>query len=265
MPRLCFIALLLLTSWVARAAADSSVQAGVSDGPCVASLPRAQAGTYGGYCYETVVANSNNESAPLPLVIGLHWSGSTPAEFREVLSRMTSPARLVLVRGTQVRRAGFSFYPVEPYYYDMDESQQRAVQLAESERMAALAREVSRQFHACGRLAVVGASQGGDLTYLLGLRHPEIVGLAIPLLATIDRQLVPDRPARRIPIHAMHGIDDTIVPVATARRLAETAKAKGFEVALTTFPHTGHDITDAMKSNIAAVVDAYLKSIECAS
>lgn len=265
MPRLCFIALLLLTSWVANGAAESSVQGGVPGEPCVASLPRAQAGTYGGYCYETVIANSSEESAPLPLVIGLHWSGSTPSEFREVLTRMKSPARLVLVRGTQVRRAGFSFYPVDPYYYDMDEPQRRVVQLAESDRMATLAREVSRQFRVCGRPTVVGASQGGDLTYLLGLRHPDIVGLAIPLLATIDRQLVPDRPARRIPIHVMHGIDDTIVPVQTARRLATAASVNGFEVTLTEFPDTGHDIPDAMKSKIAAVIDAYLQSIECAS
>jgi len=117
MPRLCFIALLLLTSEVAKAAAESSVQAAVHGEPCVASLPRAQAGTYGGYCYETVVANSSNTSASLPLVIGLHWSGSTPSEFREVLTHIKNPARLVLVRGTQVRRPGFSFYPVEPYYY----------------------------------------------------------------------------------------------------------------------------------------------------
>jgi len=149
--------------------------------------------------------------------------------------------------------------------YELDESQQRAIQLAESERMATLAREVSRQFRVCGRPAVVGASQGGDLIYLLGLRHPDIVGLAIPLLATIDRQLVPDRPARRIPIHAMHGIDDTVVPVETARRLAKAASAKGFEVTLTEFPDTGHDIPDAMKRKIAAVIDAYVKTIECAS
>ena len=265
MPRLCFIALLLVTSWITNAGAESSVQGGVPGEPCTASLPDAQAGMYGGYCYETVVANSSSEAASLPLVIGLHWSGATPTEFREVLSRIKTPVRLVLVRGTQVRRTGFSFYPVEPYYYDMDESQQRAVQLAESERMAALAREVSRRFPVCGRPVAVGASQGGDLVYLLGLRHPDIVGLAIPLLATIDLQLVPDRPARRIPIHAMHGIDDTIVPIETARRLAKAASAKGFEVTLTEFPNTGHDIPDAMKSKIATIIDAYVNSIECAS
>ena len=65
MPRLCFIALLLVTSWITNAAAESSVQAGVLGEPCTASLPGAQAGMYGGYCYETVVANSSMRIPPM--------------------------------------------------------------------------------------------------------------------------------------------------------------------------------------------------------
>lgn len=265
MPRLCFIAFLLSTICATNAVAEPSVPAGAPESACIATLPGAETGTYGGYCYETVIANSSDESGSLPLVIGLHWSGSTPAELREVLSGIKEPVRLVLVQGPNIRREGFSFYPVDPYYYDMDESRQRAVQLEESARMAALAKEVSRRFQACGRPAMVGASQGGDLTYLLGLRHPDVVGLSIPLLATINQQLVPDRPARQIPIHVMHGIDDAIVPIETARSLAESAKAKGFEATLTEFVETGHDIPDAMKSRFAALIDAYVKSVECAS
>lgn len=270
MPRLCLAVLVLslLLAGNAASAAETPVQGGSSLSACIATLTGARLGAVEGFCYETIVANTSEaireDSRALPLVIGLHWSGSRPAEFREVLAGIRHPVRLVLLQGGNPRRKGFSFYPVDPYYYDMDASSQRAVQRDESDRLAAFATQVSGTFQACGRPAVIGASQGGDLAYLLGLRHPDKVGLAIPLMATIDPALIPERAAQKTAIHVMHGITDPIVPIGTARSLAQAARANGFEVSLTQFADTGHDVPEAMRARVAALVDAYLQGLQCA-
>lgn len=254
--------LLVLACIGSKAAAEAP--APTRDRACTATLPGAHTEMHSGVCYEMLVANTGDDTAPLPLVIGLHWSGSTPREFREVLAGIRHPVRLVLLQGGQPRRNGFSFYPVDPYYYDMDAATQREVQRTTADRLAELVRALDRRFRGCARPVVVGASQGGDLSYLLGLRHADTVGLAIPLMATIDPTLVPERATRRVPIRPMHGVDDAVVPIATARSLVDATKGKGFDVRLAEFDGVGHDVPPGMRNALAKVIDGHLAGVGCA-
>jgi predicted esterase len=115
------------------------------------------------------------------------------------------------------------------------------------------------------RITLTGLSMGGEGTWQIGLRHPELFAAIAPVCGVTDtRRLVrgPDAAlydlaalealsplalaenAARMPVMIFHGSDDPTVPVGDSRRMVERYRALGWlgkNVHYTEYPNVGHD------------------------
>ncbi len=115
------------------------------------------------------------------------------------------------------------------------------------------------------RITLTGLSMGGDGTWQLGLRHPELFAALAPVcgvadyrrmvkaadaplfdLDALDRQSAPALAANaaRMQVFIFHGDKDPTVPVTDSRRMAERFRQLGMlgkNVRYTEYPGVGHD------------------------
>jgi predicted peptidase len=99
------------------------------------------------------------------------------------------------------------------------------------------------------RVYLTGLSMGGYGTWSLGLKHPERFAAIAPvcgggnyadiLLANPGQS----RAMRSLGVWAFHGAKDTVVPPAESKVMIAALKKAGCrDVALTLYPHIGHDV-----------------------
>lgn len=209
-------------------------------------------GSLAGFDYETWVEGAPSAAQDLPVIIGLHWIRSDPAEFRPYLTHIGAPVRVVLVRGRYAAASGYSFFPVAPHnYYKLPASEKRLALIAETDALARFIRAIADKYPARIKPMLVGASQGGDLTYAIALRHGDLVSLAAPLLGTLDASLItPQSRAALPPVSAFDGEDDPIVPAAAARSYQTSLRQAGYTASLRIYPGVAHDIPDVMREDM---------------
>jgi len=63
------------------------------------------------------------------------------------------------------------------------------------------------------------------------------------------------------PIHALHGRDDTTVPMAPTQAALAQLSARGREASLRAYDHTAHDFTPAMQADLRAAIAAQLQAL----
>ena len=214
-----------------------------------------------GYQYKEIVINAQPNDRNLPLIIGLHWMRSNPDEFAAYLNEIKSPARILLLQGSYPFKEGFSFYPTEPEnYYKMNDDAKMKVLIQEGNKLAKFIMTATKKYPSTKKPVIIGASQGGDLSYFIAIECNSLIGLSCPLLATIDERLIVEgKPKPLAPIHAFHGEEDPIVPVNTALQHIKALQKHQFKAIITTFNGVQHDISEGMKKDFSAVIDAYLK------
>ena len=115
------------------------------------------------------------------------------------------------------------------------------------------------------RITLTGLSMGGDGTWQIGLRHPELFAALAPVCAVadyrrmvkpadaalfdldaLDRQSAPALAANaaRMQVFIFHGDKDPTVPVADSRKMVERFRQLGMlgkNVRYTEYPGVGHD------------------------
>src|SRR3954454_12617407 len=115
------------------------------------------------------------------------------------------------------------------------------------------------------RISLTGLSMGGDGTWQIGLRHPELFAALAPVCAVadyrrmvkpadaplydldaLDRQSAPALAANaaRMQVFIFHGDKDPTVPVADSRKIVERFRQLGMlgkNVRYTEYPGVGHD------------------------
>lgn len=96
---------------------------------------------------------------------------------------------------------------------------------------------------------VIGASQGGDLSYVIAIRYGTLISGSFPLLATVDERIINSSLAKSAPIDSYHGEDDPIVPVATAKQHIERLKKSGYKAKLRTYKGVRHDVPKLMQAD----------------
>ena len=214
-----------------------------------------------GFNYKEISINTNNSTQNLPIIIGLHWMSSSPDEFQTYLNQIKEPARVILLEGNYPYKGGFSFYPVEPEnYYKMDADSKMKVVENEGEKLSKFITSVSKKYKSTKKPILIGASQGGDLSYYIAIHHANIIGLSCPLLATIDNRLIKKtRKTSKVKIVAFHGEKDPIVKVTDAKTHVEILNDKSFNAQIYTYPGVEHDISDTMQHDFSALIDSYLK------
>lgn len=181
-----------------------------------------------------------------PLILGLHGNGERPDRvFASLRAGFGGEARIVVPMGERRVRQGRSWFPIEGAVFAT------ADLVAASERLATLIDE-----RADGREVIVtGVSQGGMLSLVLALRHPEIVDLAVPVAATLPDELVVSAPGRAPPIRAFHGAADALFPAAGTRASIERLRALGWDATFVEVP----EIVHGPASELLALRDAAIR------
>lgn len=214
-----------------------------------------------GFQYKEIVINASSSDENLPLIIGLHWMRSNPVEFSAYLKNIKSPARILLMQGNYLFKEGFSFYPVVPEnYYKMNEDGKLKVLTSEGHKLGKFIKSVVKKYPSTKKPVIIGASQGGDLSYFIAIKYSDLIGLSCPLLATIDERLiVKGKPNPTTLIHAFHGEDDPIVKVETASHHIEILAENQFNAEIITYKGVQHDISNEMQNDFSQLIDLHLK------
>lgn len=198
---------------------------------------------------------------PLPLVIALHASGSQPEALAPALAELPVRARIVLPCGSFERPTGRSWFPKG--MGDLPASQQARWITAAEDRLSALITHVQERYPTEGRPLLTGISYGGDLSLLLLLHAPHAYSAAFPIAARLLPQWQLSAAAcgdRCPPIHALHGRDDTTVPMAPTAAALQQLAAQGREVSIQGYAHTGHDFTAPMQADLRVAIAAQIRA-----
>lgn len=204
--------------------------------------------------FEYIEVARGNDNGDLPLLIAFHYSGGNPIETIADYDSLKKPTRIIIPRGNNKKRNGFSYYPVD--YYQKDSLTQFNLSKITVDSIARFVQAVEKKYSR--RAVVSGISQGGDIAFLLARYYPELCKAAFPLAAVIHPNIMQglrSKPVKQVPIYLFQGESDKIVSVVTTRKRVKEI-GKRLKIELYTYPHVGHDISLQMKIDYSRLIDA---------
>jgi phospholipase/carboxylesterase len=197
-------------------------------------------------------------AADAPLVVAVHGLGDRPENLADLYRDLPAPCRLVLPRGPIPYHGGSSWFDIDiPYAPDAGLGARIG---AAADRVAALAAHLRATGAIRGKPVVTGFSQGGMIAFAAAVRHPDAVGLAVPIAGALPEAALPAGPVAgpRPAVRAFHGTADGLVPIGYARRTVEALRAAGFDATLREYAGVGHSVPDDMREDALAVIAAAL-------
>ena len=219
-----------------------------------------------GYIYKHVAINCDSSDNGVPIIIGLHWRGSTPDEFGKFLKGFKSPVRLILLQGQYPDdEVNFSFFKIIPTdYYTLPPDEKMKSLLQEGKKLSEFIKAISAIYKPAKKPVIIGASQGGDLSYVIGICYNNLVSLSCPLLATMDNRII--RPLNKksqrqsSKIEVFHGIADKIVLIDTVKQHIQLLKDCKYKVNLHSYDKNTHSISDLMMTEFTELIDRHFKN-----
>lgn len=91
------------------------------------------------------------------------------------------------------------------------------------------------------RIYLTGLSMGGFGSWDLARRHPDWFAAVLPVCGGCDPRFGADIAASRVPIWAVHGGADQVVPPEQSSTIVESIRRAGGTVGYTELPGVGHD------------------------
>lgn len=222
--------------------------------PAPPSAPKAsaQAETLAGLPFVEVVTGGASQADALPVVFALHGLGDRPEAFARLFVGLPVKARVIALRAIEPYSSGFSWFRFQGVSDD-----ERAEGIREAARVVAKAmREVREKRPVVGKPIVTGFSQGGMLSFELGVNHPSEVGAAFPISGYLPPRLIPesnttpDRPR----IEALHGEDDARLPIEPTRVEVERLQKLSVPVRLREYPGVGHSVSAEMRQDLFSLL-----------
>jgi phospholipase/carboxylesterase len=213
-----------------------------------------------GYEYVTLVTAGAKPEGRLPMIVGLHYSSASPEVIVPFFDQIDFPARVLLPRGKYPRDHGSSWFPSS--YGELAPAEQVKLTFQIRDELSAFLDAATQRHPTAGKPAIMGASYGGDLSYLIATHHPSQVSAAFPVAARFPAEWLPATNTCQPscpPIHAMHGDKDAIVPIDGGRLAAKQLTELGFPVELHEYKDVPHDFTDQMKADFTRAVRAVLE------
>jgi phospholipase/carboxylesterase len=218
----------------------------------------------GGYTYKDTTININSTSNEIPIIIGLHWRGSTPNEFGKYLKDLKTPVRLILLQGQYPDdETNYSFFKIVPTdYYTLPTDEKMKILLQEGEKLSKFIQAITNKYKPTKKPVIIGASQGGDLSYVIGIRYNNLVSLSCPLLATMDNRIIKPlstKSQKKISkIEVFHGLADKIVLIDTVKQHIQVLKNNKFKVNLHSYENNTHSISNKMMTDFTELIDRHL-------
>lgn len=183
-----------------------------------------------------------DHAARLPLIVAIHGLGDRPENLLALVDRCGLPARVVALRGPEPYHDGFSWFGVA---FGPDGASVDAAQVAAAaDSVASQITELVRERDVVGKPILTGFSQGGILSYAVAVRHPDAIGLAVPMSGGLPPSLTPSGPPPpgAPSIRAVHGRDDRVLPLAEAVATDAALRAAGWDAELLPFDGVGHGV-----------------------
>lgn len=185
----------------------------------------------------------------LPMVVALHGLGDNAADFARLFDGFEGPGRVIVMQAPTRYGDGWSWFATRKDATSVSVHAQGIVDAAE--RVAADTALLAKTRPTKGKPVVTGFSQGGMLSFTLALRHPEMFERAVPLAGWLPEALWPStRSPTMIPIVALHGDADTMLPVGPTRDGVAHLKKLGYDVELRVFPGVTHSVSREMRREL---------------
>lgn len=192
----------------------------------------------------------------LPLVVALHGLGDDAASFMGLFDGLGARARVVVLQAPTPHGAGFSWFPFRP---DADDATRARALTEPAARVARAIGELAALRPTRGKPLVTGFSQGGMLSFTIAARHPEVIGMAIPVGGLLPPPLFPQTEVADAPrVQALHGAKDSLVPEADGYRGVGALAQKGYDARFDSFGDVGHQIPPAMRAALHGHIAAYV-------
>lgn len=215
-------------------------------------------GSAAGLEFLELVTPGASRTDKLPMFIIIHGMGDKPSSGWIDGFDFGRPARVIMPRALEPYHGGFSWFAYRARDNAPDALARGIAHAAE--RISALLQVLPAQRPTEGRPIVLGFSQGGMLSFALALRYPERLRFALPISGILPEPLWPKSGPKgaRIPIRALHGTADDLVPYAPARELVQHLSALGYDASLEAFEGAGHTIDARMQTRANALLSEAL-------
>lgn len=209
-------------------------------------------GRAGGLDYLEAMRGGAKPTDRVPMVVLIHGLGDSPRPDWLDLVAHDVRARVVMPRAPiPWGERGYAWFP-----FRVGDAQAaglaKTLEPAAQQLTAAIASLVAQR-PTRGAPIVAGFSQGGMLSFALAIEHPERYAFVLPIAGGLPEVMWPTRApaaAARLPIRALHGAEDTIVPIEPARRLVKHMQKLGFDAKLAEFPGLGHSIDFVVRERV---------------
>ena len=177
-------------------------------------------------------------------VIALHGLGDSPNNFSLGLRRSRLPIHWIIPQAPKAYGRGFSWFDIRPSFRRDPEQTGPGLNRATS-TIADFIQHLRRTKAIRGKPIVIGFSQGGMLSYSLAATHQSLLRGVIPISGFLPLTLsLPT--AINIPIVALHGKIDRVVPYRLAVTTAALFSTSAPRFNLYGFDGVGHRITTEM-------------------
>ena len=179
------------------------------------------------------------EPGPYPIVL-MHGRGGTHDGMFDALADIVLPAVQIYPQApTAFGPKSFAWTRARSADADWPEKQADAVHA-----MRPFIEWVSRCF---GPPVVAGHSQGAHMAFGMAAAYPELVRAAVGVSGALTPALWGEM---KVPVVAVHGVEDSIVPIANARRMRDELGVELVEVA-----GHGHAFSATLKAEFEPAVD----------
>lgn len=186
-----------------------------------------------------------------PLIVAIHGLGDTPENFIELFGDAPFAAAVLAPRGPIPYGDGFAWY--HPPTASTHEQMEAEIKAADAALWAAIDKRAKGR-----KVIVTGFSQGGVMSYAAAAWHPAQVRHAFPVAGRLPANLWPKAggtpPA---PTDALHGSDDTMIPMADGQATIKAFKEAGSKAAIHMYGGVEHDVM-AMRDDLFAGITAVL-------
>jgi phospholipase/carboxylesterase len=186
-----------------------------------------------------------------PLIVAIHGLGDTPENFIELFGDAPFVAEVIAPRGPFKYGDGFAWY--HPPGETSHEQMEAEIKAADAALWAAIDKRAKGR-----KVIVTGFSQGGVMSYAAAMLHPAQVRHAFPVAGRLPPALYPKAggtpPA---PTDALHGSEDTMIPMADGQATIKAFKAAGSKAAIHMYGGVEHDVM-AMRDDLFAGITAVL-------
>lgn len=217
--------------------------------------------TYNGLIYREGFTGEADASHYDLLIFAMHYMTGNASAMQFIFEGFEPSARLIFPQAMyalpDAEGKSYSWYPDEDNFYNQRTEAQQApdIRIA-TDKVADLIRHLREGF--TGKVALVGMSQGGDITSHLLAYYPELMDVAIPMAGRLSAVMRPDKiTAEKLPtVHILTGDQDQYVPVEGVREVKSWLALQGYKVTMKEYIGVRHDIPDEAISDVQMILSS---------